>query len=287
MLGITRFKWTLVAAFASGATGLSQTQDCLANDETALLQLSNSLATGRGEGGNERHEKSLEEQPVQPQLVQPQPVQPQLEQPQPVEPQPEQSQLVQPQPVPPQLVQPQPVKPQPVVVQGPLQGLPLTTSAAATLPATTLPATTLLATTLLATTVPATSTAEPVSTSTAAPAGDPKATPITQPLAVGVIVPFGREDTSRELQTHAARTQDTLVDAIENAEVAEIKRSVFRALTRLRAAEIKEFDTIARLETQAIDEYNDNHHYRKENPLEYLSKDATPVSEDKYAAFHG
>ena len=38
---------------------------------------------------------------------------------------------------------------------------------------------------------------------------------------------------------HAARTQDTLVDAVENAEVAEIKRAVFRALTMLRAATIK------------------------------------------------
>ena len=66
----------------------------------------------------------------------------------------------------------------------------------------------------------------------------------------------GKEDTAKELQDHAAKTQDTLVDAVENAEVAEIKRSVFRALTRLRAAEIKEFDTIARLETQAIDAYS-------------------------------
>merc|ERR1719152_858759 len=83
------------------------------------------------------------------------------------------------------------------------------------------------------------------------------------------IAPFGREDTAQELQAHAASTQDTLVDAVENAEVAEIKRAVFRALTRLRAAEIKEFDTIARLETQAIDGYNDQHHYRVENPLSY------------------
>ena len=30
------------------------------------------------------------------------------------------------------------------------------------------------------------------------------------------------------------------MDAVENAEVAEIKRAVFRALTRLRAAAIKE-----------------------------------------------
>jgi len=100
------------------------------------------------------------------------------------------------------------------------------------------------------------------------------------------IAPFGKEDTSRELQHHAARTQDTLVDAIENAEVAEIKRSIFRSLTRLRAAEIKEFDTIARLETQAIDEYNDNHHYRAENPLDYIHGSEVAVKEDKYTSFH-
>ena len=35
---------------------------------------------------------------------------------------------------------------------------------------------------------------------------------------------FGKEDTAKELQDHAAKTQDTLVDAVENAEVAEIKR---------------------------------------------------------------
>ena len=55
------------------------------------------------------------------------------------------------------------------------------------------------------------------------------------------IAPFGKEDTAKELQDHAAKTQDTLVDAVENAEVAEIKRAVFRALTRLRAATIKEW----------------------------------------------
>merc|ERR1711879_278827 len=100
------------------------------------------------------------------------------------------------------------------------------------------------------------------------------------------IAPFGKEDTARELQQHAARTQDTLVDAVENAEVAEIKRAVFRALTRLRAAEIKEFDTIARLETQAIDAYNDAHHYRGENPLAHLHEDEAPVETDKLKSFH-
>lgn len=100
------------------------------------------------------------------------------------------------------------------------------------------------------------------------------------------VAPFGKEDTARELQEHAAKTQDTLVDAVENAEVAEIKRAVFRALTRLRAASIKEFDTIGRLETQAIDAYNDAHHYRTENPLDHLHSDEAPVETDKLKSFH-
>merc|ERR1740139_617178 len=100
------------------------------------------------------------------------------------------------------------------------------------------------------------------------------------------IAPFGKEDTAKELQDHAAKTQDTLVDAVENAEVAEIKRAVFRALTRLRAATIKGFDTIARLETQAIDAYNDAHHYRAENPLAHLHEDEAPVETDKLKSFH-
>jgi len=100
------------------------------------------------------------------------------------------------------------------------------------------------------------------------------------------IAPFGKEDTAKELQDHASKTQDTLVDAVENAEVAEIKRSVFRALTRLRAAAIKEFDTIARMETQAIDAYNDAHHYRGENPLAHLHEDEAPVETDKLKSFH-
>merc|ERR1712066_556467 len=104
------------------------------------------------------------------------------------------------------------------------------------------------------------------------------ATEMTRDLEVNFnkIAPFGKEDTAKELQDHAAKTQDTLVDAVENAEVAEIKRAVFRALTRLRAATIKEFDTIARLETQAIDAYNDAHHYRAENPLAHLHEDEAP-----------
>eukprot|EP00386_Alphamonas_edax_P006645 GDKI01021460.1.p1 GENE.GDKI01021460.1~~GDKI01021460.1.p1 ORF type:complete len:195 (-),score=78.61 GDKI01021460.1:346-930(-) len=100
------------------------------------------------------------------------------------------------------------------------------------------------------------------------------------------IAPFGKENTAKELQDHASKTQDTLVDAVEEAEIAEIKRAVFRALTRLRAATIKEFDTIARLQTQSIDQYNDEHHYRNENPISHLHEDESPVETDKLQSFH-
>jgi len=120
------------------------------------------------------------------------------------------------------------------------------------------------------------------------PAEDKLAQEMTHDLEMNFnkIAPFGKEDTAKELQDHASKTQDTLVDAVENAEVAEIKRAVFRALTRLRAAAIKEFDTIARLETQAIDAYNDAHHYRAENPLAHLHEDEAPVETDKLKSFH-
>jgi len=121
-----------------------------------------------------------------------------------------------------------------------------------------------------------------------APPEDELAKEMTHDLEMNFnkIAPFGKEDTAKELQDHAAKTQDTLVDAVENAEVAEIKRAVFRALTRLRAATIKEFDTIARLETQSIDAYNDAHHYRAENPLAHLHEDEAPVETDKLKSFH-
>ena len=72
-----------------------------------------------------------------------------------------------------------------------------------------------------------------------------------------LVTPFGKEDTAAELQSHAALIQDTLVDAVEGAEVTEIKRAVLRTSTRLRATEMKEFGTIARLETQITDENNE------------------------------
>ena len=53
---------------------------------------------------------------------------------------------------------------------------------------------------------------------------------------------FGKEDTAKELQNHAAKTQDTWEGAVENAEDTEILRAVCFALNQLRAATTKQFD---------------------------------------------
>eukprot|EP00421_Protoceratium_reticulatum_P029859 CAMPEP_0168463368 /NCGR_PEP_ID=MMETSP0228-20121227/55018_1 /TAXON_ID=133427 /ORGANISM="Protoceratium reticulatum, Strain CCCM 535 (=CCMP 1889)" /LENGTH=664 /DNA_ID=CAMNT_0008478819 /DNA_START=104 /DNA_END=2100 /DNA_ORIENTATION=+ len=106
------------------------------------------------------------------------------------------------------------------------------------------------------------------------------------PQAGFMIAPFGRTDTGLELQQQSEVTQATLVDAIEDAQVSQIKVSIFRALTRLRAAQIKEFDTIARIESTSIDDFNDDHHFRVENPLRYIHDNEPAVSTDKYSSFH-
>ena len=97
-----------------------------------------------------------------------------------------------------------------------------------------------------------------------------------QKVCHGILTPMDESlipsASTGELQNHTAKTQDKLVDAVENAEVTEIKRAVFRALTRLRAATIREFEMIAGLETQAIDAYNDTHQYRDEDSLTHDPK---------------
>ena len=87
-------------------------------------------------------------------------------------------------------------------------------------------------------------------------------------------------DTDNEIQDHATNTRDILMDA--KAEVVEIERAVFRALTRLRAT-IKEFDTIARLETPAIDACNHAHHYRGDDDSEVNFNEFAPSGKEDSA----
>jgi len=97
-------------------------------------------------------------------------------------------------------------------------------------------------------------------------------------MPYGDLEPFGREDTAQELTESSVRESDEMVDQLERAEVAEEKRAVFRALTRLRGAAITSFDGVARSQTGNIDEYNKIHKWRKTHPLHHLADEESDVS---------
>jgi len=114
---------------------------------------------------------------------------------------------------------------------------------------------------------------------------DEAATPVSQKgldidteMPYGDLEPFGREDTAQELTESSIKESDEMVDQLERAEVAEEKRSVFRALTRLRGAAITSFDGVARSQTGNIDEYNKIHQWRNTHPLHHLADEESDVS---------
>ena len=61
------------------------------------------------------------------------------------------------------------------------------------------------------------------------------------------IAQFCKKNLAKELREHASKMQNVLIDDKDDVEIAEIQRAVSRALTRLRALTIKEFDTVARV----------------------------------------
>lgn len=97
-------------------------------------------------------------------------------------------------------------------------------------------------------------------------------------MPYGDLEPFGREDTAQELTESSIKESDAMVDQLERAEVAEEKRAVFRALTRLRGAAIASFDGIARSQTGVIDEYNQQHQWRGSHPLHHLAAEESDIS---------
>jgi len=97
-------------------------------------------------------------------------------------------------------------------------------------------------------------------------------------MPYGELEPFGREDTAQELTESSIHESDQMVDQLERAEVAEEKRAVFRALTRLRGAAITSFDGVARSQTGNIDEYNKTHKWRKTHPLHHLADEESDIS---------
>merc|ERR1719502_2065091 len=116
-------------------------------------------------------------------------------------------------------------------------------------------------------------------------ADDPESTPVRESgididtaMPYGELEPFGREDTAQELTEDSIQESDEMVDQLERAEVAEEKRAVFRALTRLRGAAITSFDGVARSQTGNIDEYNKLHKWRRTHPLHHLADEESDIS---------
>lgn len=97
-------------------------------------------------------------------------------------------------------------------------------------------------------------------------------------MPFGGLEPFGREDTARELTEASIRESDAMVDQLERAEVAEEKRAVFRALTRLRGAAITSFDGVARAHSGNIDEYANRFRWRKAHPIQHLANEESDTS---------
>eukprot|EP00929_Paragymnodinium_shiwhaense_P123944 TRINITY_DN9854_c0_g1_i1.p1 TRINITY_DN9854_c0_g1~~TRINITY_DN9854_c0_g1_i1.p1 ORF type:complete len:409 (+),score=113.14 TRINITY_DN9854_c0_g1_i1:170-1396(+) len=113
--------------------------------------------------------------------------------------------------------------------------------------------------------------------SSAAPCS-PRALDIDTQMPYGELEAFGREDTAQELTEASIKESDAMVDQLERAEVAEEKRAVFRALTRLRGAAITSFDGVARSQTGNIDEYNKVHKWRSTHPLRHLADEESDIS---------
>lgn len=122
---------------------------------------------------------------------------------------------------------------------------------------------------------PATSSGEEASSGATASSGH---LDVDTEMPYGELAPFGREDTARELTEASIRESNEMVDQLERAEVAEEKRAVFRALTRLRGAAITSFDGVARAQTGNIDEYNKVHQWRVSHPLHHLASEESDVS---------
>merc|ERR1719360_240505 len=97
-------------------------------------------------------------------------------------------------------------------------------------------------------------------------------------MPFGDLEPFGREDTAQELTESSIHESDAMVDQLERAEVAEEKRAVFRALTRLRGAAITSFDGIARAQTANIDGYGKTHRWREQHPVRHLAQQESDVA---------
>jgi len=122
-------------------------------------------------------------------------------------------------------------------------------------------------------------------TSDEAPASGNPGIDVDTAMPYGDIEPFGREDTAQELTENSITESDAMVDQLERAEVAEEKRAVFRALTRLRGAAITSFDGVARAQTGNIDDFAKEYKWRDQHPIHHLAQQESDISKWAFPDF--
>lgn len=87
------------------------------------------------------------------------------------------------------------------------------------------------------------------------------------------VEPFGQEEPAKELTKESVKQSDGMVDQIENAQGTEAKRSVYRALTKLRGATIASYDGMAKGHLSNVDNYNQKHKWREDHPMKHLAEE--------------
>jgi len=92
------------------------------------------------------------------------------------------------------------------------------------------------------------------------------------------VEPFGQEDSAREMTKASIKESNGMVDQMENAQGVEAKRSVYRALTKLRGATIASYDGMARAHLKNVDNYNKKHKWREDHPYRHLAEEEGDVS---------
>merc|ERR1719217_158277 len=83
--------------------------------------------------------------------------------------------------------------------------------------------------------------------------------------------PFGQEEPAKKLTEESVKQSDGMVKQIETAQGVEAKRSVYRALTKLRGATIASYDGMAKAHLKNVDNYNKKHKWREEHPFRHLA----------------
>jgi len=119
---------------------------------------------------------------------------------------------------------------------------------------------------------PATIAAEPQKVEAKDPVEHQTAVQNSRGMPFGQLETFGREDTAQELTDASIAESNKMIDQVERAVVAETKRSMFRALTRLRGVTVSSYDGMANAQAGNIDDYARQNKWTKTHKIKHLAE---------------